>query len=366
MSKKVIAAFGEVMLRLCPPEKRRFSQSFPGELVATFGGGEANVCASLAILGGNSVRYLTSLPDNPVSRAFETELRGLGADTSRILWSDRGRMGVYYAEHGSGQRGSSVVYDRDFTTISILGPDDYDFDAMLDGADHLHITGITPSLSENAYLATLCLVEKASEKKCVISCDLNYRKKLWNWGREKKKSALASECMGNIVKYVDWIICNEEDASDVFGINAEATDIHSGKLNIDGYRSVAEQLLEKFPKASKVAITLRESISADHNNWGAMLYERGKGAFFAPLDADGSYKPYEIRNIVDRFGGGDSFGAGLIHALYSDEFNSGSDAIRFAVAASCLKHSVYGDYNYNSRKEVISLMQGSGSGRVAR
>ena len=366
MSKKTIAAFGEVMLRLCPPGKQRFSQSFPGELVATFGGGEANVCASLAILGGNSVRYLTSLPDNPVSRAFETELRGLGADTSHIHWSEKGRMGVYYAEHGSGQRGSSVVYDRDYSTISMLGPDDYDFDAMLDGADHLHITGITPSLSENAYLTTLRLVEKASEKKCVISCDLNYRKKLWNWGAGKKKSELACECMSNIVKYVDWIICNEEDASDVFGINAEETDIYSGKLNVNGYRSVAEQLLERFPKASKVAITLRESISADHNNWGAMLYERDKGAFFAPLDAEGNYKPYEIRNIVDRFGGGDSFGAGLIHALYSEEFSDGSNAISFAVAASCLKHSVYGDYNYNSRKEVISLMQGSGSGRVAR
>ena len=366
MSKKVIAAFGEVMVRICPPGKQRFAQSFPGELVATFGGGEANVCASLSILGGNQVRYLTSLPDNPISRAFETELRGLGADTSKILWSSVGRMGVYYAEHGSGQRGSSVVYDRDYSTISMLAPEDYDFDAMLDGVEHLHITGITPSLSENAYLVTLKLVETASAKGCVISCDLNYRKKLWNWGKDKKKGDLAAECMGNIVKYVDWIICNEEDASDVFGINAEATDIYSGKLNVEGYKSVAEQLLARFPRASKVAITLRESISADHNNWGAMLYERNTGAFFAPLDAEGNYKPYEIRNIVDRFGGGDSFGAGLIHALYSEEFSGGQSAIRFAVAASCLKHSVYGDYNYNSRKEVISLMQGSGSGRVAR
>lgn len=366
MSKKCIAAFGEVMVRLCPPGKQRFAQCFPGELIATFGGGEANVCASLAMLGNNDVRYLTSLPDNPIARAFETELRGLGADTSKILWSNTGRMGVYYAEHGSGQRGSSVVYDRDYSTISLLGAEDYDFDAMLNGADHLHITGITPSLSENAYLATLKLVEKAAEKKCIISCDLNYRKKLWNWGIDKKKSALASECMEKIVNFVDWVICNEEDASDVFGINAEATDIYSGRINAAGYISVAEQLMTKFSKLSKVAITLRESISADHNNWGAMLYERGKGAFFAPLDDEGNYKPYEIRNIVDRFGGGDSFGAGLIHALYSDEFCNAQDAIRFAVAASCLKHSVYGDYNYNSRKEIISLMQGSGSGRVAR
>ena len=366
MSKKTIAAFGEVMVRLCPQGKMRFAQSFPGELSATFGGGEANVCASLSILGGNEVRYLTSLPDNPISRAFETELRGLGCDVSRILWSETGRMGVYYAEHGSGQRGSNVVYDRDYTTISLLGVDDYDFDAMLENVDHLHITGITPSLSENAYLVTLELVKKAAEKGCVISCDLNYRKKLWNWGREKKKGALASECMEQIVNYVDWVICNEEDAADVFGIHAESTDIYSGRINAAGYISVAEQLMEKFPKVSKVAITLRESISADHNNWGAMLYERNNGAFFAPLDSENNYKPYEIRNIVDRFGGGDSFGAGLIHALYSDDFCDGASAIRFAVAASCLKHSVYGDYNYNSRKEVIALMQGSGSGRVAR
>ena len=363
---KKIAAFGEVMLRLCPQGKHRFAQSFPGTLSATFGGGEANVCASLAILGGNNVRYLTALPDNPVTRAFESELRGFGCDTSGILWSDKGRMGVYYAEHGSGQRGSSVVYDRDGSTIAMLSPEEYDFDAMLEGVEHLHITGITPSLSENAYLATLKLVMCASEKGCTISCDLNYRKKLWNWGGTKKKSALAAECMGNIVKYVNWIICNEEDASDVFGIEADATDIYAGKLNVAAYSSVAEKLLEKFPRADRVAITLRESISADHNNWGAMLYTRGKGAFFAPLDKDGSYKPYEIRNIVDRFGGGDSFGAGLIHALYSDDFCDDADAISFAVAASCLKHSVYGDYNYNSRSEVVSLMKGSGSGRVAR
>ena len=366
MSKKIIVAFGEVMLRLCPQGKKRFAQSFPGELTATFGGGEANVCAGLSILGGNDVRYLTSLPDNPVSRAFETELRGLGCDTSHILWSEKGRMSVYYAEHGSGQRGSNVIYDREYSTISILKTDDYDFEAMLENADHLHVTGITPGLSENAYLVTLELVRLAAEKGCVISCDLNYRKKLWNWGCGKKKSDLASECMGNIVNYVDWLICNEEDAADVFSIHASGTDIYSGKIDSSGYISVAQQLMERFPKLSKVAITLRESISADHNNWGAMLYERGKGAFFAPLDADGNYKPYEIRNIVDRFGGGDSFGAGLIHALYSDEFCDGQSAIRFAAAASCLKHSVYGDYNYNSRKEVISLMQGSGSGRVAR
>ena len=365
MQKIVIAGFGEVMLRLCPPGKKRFAQSLPGTLDATYGGGEANVCASLAMLGSES-RYLTALPENPVSQAFATELRGLGVDVSRITWSTKGRMGVYYAEHGAAQRGSNVVYDREGSTISLLAPEEYDFDAMLEEVGHLHLTGITPSLSENAYRSTLALAEKAAARGIVISCDLNFRKKLWKWRPGVAPRALAEECMGKIVPFVDWIICNEEDASDVFGIRAESTEIEAGKLNVDGYRAVAEQLLARFPKASKVAITLRESISADHNNWGAMLFDRKSGAFFAPLDADGNYAPYEIRNIVDRFGGGDSFGAGLIHALYSEEYAAPQQAIRFAVAASCLKHTISGDYNYSSRSEVVSLMNGSGSGRVAR
>ena len=365
MRKIVIAGFGEVMLRLCPPGKKRFAQALPGTLDATYGGGEANVCASLAMLGSES-RYLTALPENPVSRAFATELRGLGVDVTRITWSAKGRMGVYYAEHGAAQRGSNVVYDREGSTISLLAPEEYDFDAMLEGVGHLHLTGITPSLSENAFLSTLALAEKAAKRCIAISCDLNFRKKLWKWRPGTAPRTLAEECMGKIVPLVNWIICNEEDASDVFGIRAEATEIEAGKLNIDGYRAVAEQLLARFPKASKVAITLRESISADHNNWGAMLFDRAAGAFFAPLDAAGNYTPYEIRNIVDRFGGGDSFGAGLIHALYSEEYAAPQQAIRFAVAASCLKHTISGDYNYSSSSEVVSLMNGSGSGRVAR
>ncbi|WP_294504220.1 sugar kinase [uncultured Victivallis sp.] len=365
MQKIVIAGFGEVMLRLCPPGKKRFAQSLPGALDATYGGGEANVCASLAMLGSES-RYLTALPENPVSLAFAAELRGLGVDVSHITWNTRGRMGVYYAEHGAAQRGSNVIYDREGSTISLLAPEEYDFDAMLEGVNHLHLTGITPSLSENAYRSTLTLARKAAERGVAISCDLNFRKKLWKWRPGTEPRALAEECMGNLVPLVDWIICNEEDASDVFGIRAEATEIEAGKLNVDGYRAVAEQLLTRFPKASKVAITLRESISADHNNWGAMLFDRNAGAFFAPVDARGHYSPYEIRNIVDRFGGGDSFGAGLIHALYSEEFSGPQQAIRFAVAASCLKHTISGDYNYSSRAEVVSLMNGSGSGRVAR
>ena len=199
-----------------------------------------------------------------------------------------------------------------------------------------------------------------------ISCDLNFRKKLWNWRPGTAPKELAAECMGKLVPLADWLICNEEDAADVFGIRSEAAEIEAGKLNAAGYREVAKHLLERFPKVSKVAVTLRESVSADHNNWGAMLFDREAGAFFAPLDAAGNYAPYEIRDIVDRFGGGDSFGAALIYALYSDEYAEPQTAIRFAAAASCLKHSIPGDYNYSSRQEVAALMNGSGSGRVAR
>ena len=360
------AGFGEVMLRLCPSGKRRFSQNLPGVLEATFGGGEANVCASLAILGAHS-RYLTALPDNPVSRAFAAQLAGMGCDVSHIRYDKRGRMGVYYAEHGSNMRGSNVVYDRDGSTISLLAPEDYDFDAMLNGISHLHLSGITPSLTCNAFESTLAIAKKAAESGVSISVDLNYRKKLWNWEPGTPKNVLAARCMSEIVPLADLIIGNEEDAADVFGIRAENTSIEDGRLDIEGYREVAYKLSQKFPRAKFIAITLRESISADHNNWGGMLYDCAtKKPHFAPLDGQGNYSPYAIRNIVDRFGGGDSFCAGLIFALNSDEFSAPDKAIRFAVAASALKHTIQGDYNYSSVSEVEALMNGSVSGRVRR
>ena len=366
MKKGCIAAFGEVMLRLCPPGKKRFAQSFPGSIEATFGGGEANVCASLAMLGADC-RYLTALPDNPVTRAFAVQLRGMGCDVSRIHFSSTGRMGVYYAEHGSNMRGSNVVYDRDHSTISLLAPEAYDFDAMLEDVSHLHVTGITPALSENAYLSTLAAVKAASRKGVAVSVDLNYRKKLWNWEPGTAKNILAGRCMAEIVSFADIIIGNEEDAADVFGIHAADTSIDSGKLNIAGYKEVASALSARFPKAKFVAVTLRESISADHNNWGGMLYDcAAQTAHFAPLDANAAYAPYQIRDIVDRFGGGDSFCAGLIYALNSEKYASPADAIRFAAAASALKHTILGDYNYSSLSEIETLMKGSASGRVQR
>ena len=366
MKEFLIAGFGEVMLRLSPEGKKRFSQVLPGELQASYGGGEANVCASIAMLGGKS-RYLTSLPANPVSSGFTAQLAGMGCDVSKILYSKKGRMGIYFTEHGSNMRGSNVVYDREGSTISMLAPEEYDFDSMLENVTHLHLSGITPALSKNAWLSTLAIAQKAVEKSITVSIDLNYRKKLWNWEEGTAKSVLANRCMSQLVPLADIIIANEEDASDVFGINASNTSIENGKLDIDGYKEVAAVLSEKFPKAKYIAITLRESISADHNNWGGMLYDCEKReAFFAPLDGNGTYTPYEIRNIVDRFGGGDSFCAGLLFALNTEELSSPADAIRFAVAASALKHTISCDYNLSSRQEVENLMQGSASGRVQR
>ena len=361
-----IAGFGEVMLRLCPQGKKRFAQNLPGTLDASFGGGEANVCASIAMLGGKS-RYLTALPDNPIVKAFAAQLGGMGCDVSRIKYTPNGRMGVYYAEHGSNMRGSNVVYDREGSVISQLGAEDYDFTTMLDGTNHLHLTGITPSLTKKAYEATLAIAKKASEMGITISIDLNYRKKLWNWEPGTAKNELAARCMGEIVPFADIIIGNEEDASDVFGIKAPDTAIEAGRLNISGYQLVAEELRKRFPKAKFIAITLRESTSADHNNWGGMLYDCASAkANFAPLNAEGGYSPYEIRDIVDRFGGGDSFCAGLLFALNTPELSEPAKAIRFAVAASALKHTISTDYNYTSRAEVENLMKGSASGRVQR
>jgi 2-dehydro-3-deoxygluconokinase len=354
------------MLRLCPAGKKRFAQVLPGALDASYGGGEANVCASWAMLGMES-RYLTALPENPVTAAFAAQLRGIGVDVSQIRYDKRGRMGIYYAEHGSALRGSNVIYDRDYSTISLLGPEDYDFKAMLDGVTHLHLSGITPALTENAFRSTLAIAEAASAQGTTVSVDLNYRKKLWNWEPGTAKNELARRCMEKIVACADIMIGNEEDAADVFGIHAPDTSIESGKLNVEGYKVVAAKLSEKFPKAKFIAITLRESISADHNNWGGMLYDCStKKSHLAPLDADGNYSSYEIRDIVDRFGGGDSFCAGLLFALHTPEYADPATAIRFAVAASALKHTISGDYNFNSKAEVLGLMKGSGSGRVQR
>lgn len=337
-----IVTFGEIMLRLAPNGYNRFFQD--DQLQATFGGGEANVSVSLANYGMDSV-FVTKLPAHAIGQGAVNSLRYFGVDTSKIV---RGgdRIGIYYLEKGASQRGSVCIYDRAHSAIQEASPADFNWDEIFEGADWFHFTGITPALGEN--LVEICkqACAAAKAKGVKISCDLNYRGKLWT--RDEARKAMTELC-----KYVDVCISNEEDAKDVFGIESENTDIYGGKLNKEGYKSVAKQLADKFG-FEKVAITLRTSISANDNDWAAMLYD-GENYCFS--------KEYHL-HIVDRVGGGDSFGGGLIYALLSGKDTQA--AIEFAVAASALKHSVEGDFNRVSVAEIEKLAGGDGSGRVQR
>lgn len=362
---KTIVTFGEVMGRFAPEGVLRFRQALPGPLNLTFGGAEANVAASIAQLGG-SARFVTALPQHVIADSCVGFLTGLGVDTSGILRTKQGRLGLYFFENGANQRPSNVIYDRSHSSVSLAKASEYAWDSALAGAGWLHTTGITPALSQIAAEAVLHAVKTAKEKGLSVSCDLNFRKKLWNWESGTDSKALAGKTMRSILPYVDVLIANEEDAADVLDIHAADTDVDSGHLSVDAYPAVAKEIVRQFPNISKVAITLRESISASHNNWGAMLYDVASGeSSFAP-SRNGQYEAYQIRNIVDRVGGGDSFGAGLIFALNTPELSAPDKAIAFAVAASCLCHSIVGDVNFTSRSEVESLMKGSGSGRVVR
>ena len=339
---KRVVTFGELMLRLAPNGYYRFFQN--DQMQATFGGGEANVAVSLANYGLDSV-YVTKLPKHAIGQAAVDSLRSFGVDTSKII---RGgdRVGIYFLEKGASQRGSVCIYDRAHSAIQEASASDFDWDAIFDGADWFHFTGITPALGGNMVDICLKACKTAKAKGIKISCDLNYRGKLWT--REKAKEAMSKLC-----EYVDVCISNEEDAKDVFGIEAEKTDIYGGKLNHEGYKSVAKQLADKFG-FEKVAITLRSSISASDNDWAGMLFD-GENYCFS--------KTYHL-HIVDRVGGGDSFGGGLIYALLNGKDTQ--SAIEFAVAASALKHSIEGDYNRVNISEVEKLASGDASGRVQR
>lgn len=339
---KKVVTFGELMLRLAPEGYYRFVQV--DSFGATFGGGEANVAVSLANYGFE-VAFVTRLPKHEIGQAAVNSLRKYGVDTSEIV---RGgdRVGIYYLEKGASQRPSKVIYDRAGSAIATAKASDFNWKEIFDGVEWFHFTGITPALNDEVAAICLQACKAAKESGVKVSCDLNYRKKLWT--REK-----AGQVMGELCQYVDVCIANEEDAADVFGIHAANTDVTAGEVNHEGYRNVAKQLADRFG-FEKVAITLRESISANDNLWSAMLYD-GNDYYFS--------KKYSM-HIVDRVGGGDSFGGGLIAAALS-----GYDAqtsIEFAAAASCLKHSVEGDYNMVSMDEVLALAGGDGSGRVQR
>jgi 2-dehydro-3-deoxygluconokinase len=357
--------FGEIMARLQPPGFARIRQALPGPLLVTFAGSEANVAASLAYLG-NDAAFVTALPDNSLAQACIGNLRNLGVDTSKILRTPEGRLGLFFLEAGANQRPSRVIYDRDRSAISLADPGCYDWGKIFAGATWFHVSGITPAVSKNAAEAALQAVRRAKDDGLTVSCDLNFRKKLWRWEEGTQPKQLARRVMSKIIPYTDLVIGNEEDADDVLGIRAGDTDVSAGKLEIDRYPEVAIKIVETFPNVSRVAVTLRESISATHNNWGGMLYEAASGkASFAPL-SDGRYAAYPIHGIVDRVGGGDAFAAALLHALNDPRFSDAADAVGFAVAAGCLCHSIEGDFNFSSKEEILALHVGEASGRVKR
>lgn len=360
----VVVTFGEIMCRLAAPEHLRLRQT--RSLDVTYAGAEASVAASVCNFGG-AARYVTALPKHALAEATMDSLRAVGIDTSHVLRTNDGRLGVYFLETGANQRPSNVIYDRADSAIAITRPDAYDWQAIFEGGSWLHLSGITPALSQNAAEATLLAARRAREAGATVSIDLNFRAKLWRWRADRNPRELAQETMRAILPHVDVVIANEEDCHDVLGIRAGDTDVHSGELDTARYPDVARQVVQQFPQVGQVAITLRESLSASHNNWGAMLYDAvSDQPHYAPLDGDGAYRPYEIKHIVDRVGGGDSFAAGLIYSLTTPELSDPEVAIRYAVAASCLKHSIKGDFNYSTRSEVEALMSGSASGRVVR
>jgi 2-dehydro-3-deoxygluconokinase len=340
-----VVTFGEIMLRLATPGYLRFSQST--ELSATFGGGEANVAVSLANFG-IPVDFVTRLPENDIGQACLMDLRKYGVNTNNIIWGGD-RLGIYFLETGAVSRGSKVIYDRAHSAVSEIKSGMINWDAIFEGANWFHWTGITPAISQGAADVCLEAIQKANEKGIIVSCDLNYRKNLWKYGKK------AGEVMNTLVAGTDVVLGNEEDAQMVFGIKPEGVDIVGGHLNAAAYESVSKQIMIRFPRCKKVITTLRGSVNANHNSWGGVLWD-GERLFESPT--------YQITHIVDRVGGGDSFMGGLIYGLLT--YSNNQQALDFATAASSLKHTIYGDYNQVSVDEVEKLMSGDASGRVAR
>ena len=341
-----VVTFGEIMMRLSPPGYQRFTQARSFDVI--YGGGEANVAVSLANYGV-PVDYVTRLPDNDLGTSCLRFLREQGVGVGHIVRGGE-RLGIYFLEMGAVARGSKVVYDRAGSSLAAITPGMVDWERAFDGATWFHWTGITPAISEGAAAACLEAIQIAKAKGLTISCDLNYRKKLWKWGKTP------GEVMPELVSYCDVAIGNEEDAAKVFGIHAADTDVTSGQVDAAKYQRVCEALHERFPTLETVAITLRGSLSASHNTWSGILWDRGT-VYVAPT--------YDITHIVDRVGGGDSFMGGLIYGLLTYGANKGR-ALDFAVAASCLKHTIFGDFNLVSVEEVEKLASGDASGRVAR
>ncbi len=346
MPMKKVVTFGEVMMRLATPDFLRFGQS--ESLTATFGGGEANVAVSLAQFG-LPVEYVTRLPENDFGKACMMELRKFGVGVDHIVWGGD-RLGIYFLETGAVSRGSKVIYDRAHSAVSEIKTGMVDWDKVFDQAGWFHWTGITPAISESAAEVCLEAIQIAAQKGITVSCDLNFRKNLWKYGKK------ATQVMPDLIAGTDIVLGNEEDAALVLGIHPEGVEVTSGHVDAGAYVSVSQQIMQRFPKVRQVITTLRGSVSASHNTWSGVLWD-GQKLYEAPV--------YQITHIVDRVGGGDSFMAGLIYGLITWPDDQ-KKALEFAVAASCLKHTIYGDFNRVTVEEVMKLMQGDGSGRVAR
>lgn len=357
---KRFVTFGEIMARLAAPGFLRLRQALPGSLEVTFAGAEANVAASLAILGAD-VSFVTALPDNPLAEACLASLRGLGIDLSHVLTRDAGRLGLYFLEAGANQRPGHVTYDREHSAISLTPADAYDWDAIFAGAGRLHVTGVTPAISRPAAEATLAAVEQASRRGLPVSFDVNFRAKLWRWDPGTSPRELAGRTLRKILPHVSLLIAGPNQA-DLLGLGPSP----DASVDLDLCSTLARQVVSAFPNVRQVATTLRESHSASHNDYGAMLYDADSGGVDFSPRRDGEYRPYEIRNIVDRVGGGDAFAAGLIFALSCDDYPTTRDALDFAAAAACLAHSIPGDVNFSTRAEIDALRAGSTSGRVVR
>ncbi len=339
-----VLTFGEIMLRLKAPGHERLMQT--PNLEATFGGGEANVAVSLANYGMDA-SFLSFLPNNAIADACIGELRRFNVDTSRIIRKE-GRVGIYYLDAGANQLPSKVIYDRAYSSISLAGPGDVDWNKAFDGVGWMHISGITPAISESLMELSIESVKEAKMRNIVVSCDLNYRKNLWKYGKN------AQEVMSEMANYCDVLIANEEDVQKSLGITIDV-DVESGEIDNSKYEVLGNKVLEKYPNAKMIAITLRESKSADTNGWSTCINNREK--FYVS-------RHYDINDIIDRVGGGDSFAGGLIYGL--NTYDTMEEALEFATAASCLKHSVIGDFNRVTVDDVKKLMAGDGSGRVQR
>jgi len=354
-----IVTFGEIMGRLAPVGFLRLRQAMPGSLNITFAGAEASVAASIAHLGGDA-SFVTALPDHAITDACLANLQAMGVDTQHILRTENGRLGLFFLEKGANQRPSNILYDRADSSVAITPAEAYDWAAIFEGASWFFISGITPAISKNAATVAAAAVREAALRGVRIACDINFRSKLWQWEPPLKPSELAARTLCKLLPQVNLFIGGREDAAALLGIHAQDKSDHP---NLD----VARQIVARFPQMTHVAITLRESFSATHNALGGLLYDASLDrSFHAPLTDDGLLEPYQITHIADRLGTGDAFTAGLLFALTTPELSPPQTAVSFAVAASCLAHTIEGDFNYSDRTEIEALMHGAATGRVVR